>query len=246
MLCLILCKHVYKYRYCAVILEKHIKDFCKQLYAELDRISNKKKYTKNDTTKAGEYHLGLLKKYFNKQISLWLHWKSLKKASKDKIVPTKIDNDYNDNDLDINSDHESDGDSDYDPHEDECKLDNNNSNNGNGNTKKGGSNLDIIRKICKNTKMEEQYYDNRFIIGWNKRIKDLDLFTTKLPDAKQYFKYSKCRESTLTVPRKKFYKWLNIKPYSKSLTQFVGFLLWDRIGYIIQISMFVIFILFCE
>ena len=72
-------------------------------------------------------------------------------------------------------------------------------------------------------------------IGWGSRLDECDKFTSSM-NRRQYFKFSKCRESSLTGTRRRFYKWLNIKPYSKFLTYFFGFLAWDRIGCIVQIA----------
>merc|ERR1712154_467516 len=64
---------------------------------------------------------------------------------------------------------------------------------------------------------------------------ECDKFTSSM-DRRDYFKFAKCREASLTSYKKKFLNWLKVKPYSKILTYFLGFIAWDRIGCIIQIA----------
>merc|ERR1712228_609177 len=72
-------------------------------------------------------------------------------------------------------------------------------------------------------------------IGWGSRLDECDKFATPM-DRRQYFKFTKCREASLTNASKRFYKWLAIAGYHKILTAFFGFLAWDRIGCIVQIA----------
>ena len=72
-------------------------------------------------------------------------------------------------------------------------------------------------------------------IGWGSRLIECDKFTSSM-NRRTYFKFSKCREASLTSYRKKFYSWLKCKQYAKVLTYFLGFIAWDRIGCIIQIA----------
>ena len=72
-------------------------------------------------------------------------------------------------------------------------------------------------------------------IGWGSRLIECDKFTSTM-DRRSYFKFSKCRESSLTSYRKKFFSWLKSKQYPKIVTYFLGFIAWDRIGCIIQIA----------
>merc|ERR1712154_76268 len=72
-------------------------------------------------------------------------------------------------------------------------------------------------------------------IGWSSRLIECDKFTLNM-NKRQYFKFAKCREASLTSQKKKFYQWLNIKPFDKILTYFLGFIAWDRIGCILQIA----------
>eukprot|EP01083_Nonionella_stella_P012029 34159_1 len=78
-------------------------------------------------------------------------------------------------------------------------------------------------------------HDLNIDIGYGSRLIECDKFTTRM-DKRNYFKFAKCRESSLTSSRKKFYNWLGIKPFSKILTHFLGFIVWDRCGCIVQIA----------
>lgn len=75
-------------------------------------------------------------------------------------------------------------------------------------------------------------------IGWSPRWRDLDILTQKM-NCYSYMNYVECRETSLLLKKKnqiKFMKWIGYKinNISKFCIRFLNFLIWDRIGLIIQ------------
>ena len=92
-----------------------------------------------------------------------------------------------------------------------------------------------LRKVARKKEYSVLVEELQLDVGWGTRLEESDRFTAQM-EYRTYLKFAKCREASLTGHAGKFYRWLDREPLHKTLTYFLGFVAWDRLGCALQIA----------